>query len=81
MVASIPWSEILLCLWTLIVGAGCFWMGCRRTNVGALPASRYDYSAKVSRAGKVAIEKAGQQEYDDPWSEALRGKGEKENTV
>ena len=81
MVASIPWSEILLCLWTLIVGCLCYMAGRKLGPKDEAPAGRYDYSAKVSRAGKVAIEKAGQQEYDDPWSEALRGKGEKENTV
>ena len=80
MAASIPWNEILLCLWTLVVGAGCFLAGCRRSS--SVPTvGHYDYTARVSKAGKTAIEKAGQQEYDDPWSAALRGDGEKENTV
>ena len=81
MAASIPWSEILLCLWTLLIGLIAYLLGLRAQGPPKQTAGFYDYTAKVSRAGKTAIEKAGQQEYDDPWSAALRGDGEKENTV
>lgn len=81
MVGSIPWNEILLCLWTLTIGLVGYLLGLRAQGPPKPTAGFYDYTAKVSKAGKVAMEKAAQQEYDDPWSEALQGRGEKENTV
>lgn len=77
MAASIPWSEILLCLWTLVVGGGCYMAGRFVSTACTTNEPRnYDYAIQSRKPREKE-----QQEYDDPWSAAMRGKGDREDTV
>lgn len=77
MAASIPWTEALLCIWTAIVAVVAYRIGRAVTPQSGEPAvGRFDYRLTQGRK-----QQQDQQEYDDPWSEALRDKGQREDTV